>query len=78
MLAHNTSFVERLPSDNASTRSVVGEGLARIVPTMEPDVPPETPNVLPTAGLGTCLETFVGCIDRARQEVCRCGVPSIS
>ena len=53
MLADDTSFVQRLPGENASTRSVGGEGLARTVPTMETDVLPETPNVFTTAVLGT-------------------------
>ena len=78
MLAKDTSFVERLPDDQASMRSVVGEELARTVPTMETDVLPETPNMFTAAVLGTSVSKRVFDVsDRARQEVCSCGGPCI-
>ena len=49
----DASFVERLPGDQASMRSVVGEKLARTAPTTETNVLPETPNMFTTAVLGT-------------------------
>ena len=53
MFANDTSFVDRLPGDNASTLSVGGEGSARTAPTMETDVLPEIPDMFMTAVLGT-------------------------
>ena len=53
MLANDTLFVERLLRDNASTRSVGGEGSARTAPTMETDVLPGTPDMFLAAVLGT-------------------------
>ena len=53
VLANDTSFVERLPGDNASTRSVRCEGSACTAPTLETDVLPEIPDMFTTAVLGT-------------------------
>ena len=59
MLAKDTSFVERLPGDNASTRSVGCEGSGCTAPTVETDVLPETPNMFSTAVLGTSVSKRV-------------------
>ena len=59
MLAKDTSFVKRLPGDNASTRNVGREGSACTAPTVETDVLAETPNMFKTAALGTSVSKRV-------------------
>ena len=77
-LAKDTLDVGTLLGDNASARSVGGELSAGTTTAMETDVPAETPDMSMTAVLGTSTsKTLVGCLDRAHQDVCTCGVPSI-
>ena len=59
MLANDTSFIKRLPGDNASTRSVSCEGSAGTAPSPETDVLPETSNMLMTAVLDTSVSKRV-------------------
>ena len=74
MLAKDTSFVERLPGDKASTRSVGCELSACIAPTVETDVLPEnSKHVYDSSASHLSLETLVGCLDRAHQDVRNCG-----
>ena len=53
MLVNDTSFVERIPGDTASTRRDSCEGSASTAPSLETDMLPETSNMLMTAVLDT-------------------------
>ena len=66
----------RFTVDNASTRSVGCEGLALTAPAVETDVLPGTPNMFPTAVLGTSASKRVWVV--STEPLGSCGVPSIS